>query len=322
MRSMTQLHVVTGATGALGSALVHHLAAEGLPVRALVRNMQLARSMLPEGTEIVTVDASDPASLSAGLAGAGVIYNSLYVPHQLEAVADVLLEAARVNQARLIFPSNAEVYGLPQSNPMTEAHPLHPINTRGTRRMTLEQKLLNTAGAAVVIARLAPLYGAHITGSFMSSIFENAMRGKKAHWLGRLDALHSVLYVPDAAAVCVALGTADDAEGDVTSAVWHVNGGAPVTGAGFLNMVYKAYGVVQIPAVRTRRMFKLVGLLVPEARRLLDVLYQFETPFVLDGARLAGRFPDFDYTPRDDGIQDTAGWFKAEFDDSDVGQMM
>lgn len=47
---MSELHVVLGASGALGCAVVHHLVeAEGLPVRAVARDANKAAEMLPEG---------------------------------------------------------------------------------------------------------------------------------------------------------------------------------------------------------------------------------------------------------------------------------
>ncbi|MFD1148169.1 SDR family oxidoreductase [Saccharothrix hoggarensis] len=53
--------LVTGATGTIGGAVVRHLAAEGVPVKALTRNP--AKAVLPDGVEVVGGDLTRPAEL-------------------------------------------------------------------------------------------------------------------------------------------------------------------------------------------------------------------------------------------------------------------
>lgn len=60
--------LVFGATGNVGGALVRHLAGDGVPVRAVVRDPQ--RADLPPGVEAVAGDLTDAASLRPALAGA------------------------------------------------------------------------------------------------------------------------------------------------------------------------------------------------------------------------------------------------------------
>ena len=54
---------MTGATGKVGNAVAGALAARGEDVRALVRDPQRARSLLPSGVEPVRGDVTDPATL-------------------------------------------------------------------------------------------------------------------------------------------------------------------------------------------------------------------------------------------------------------------
>ncbi len=309
---MSELHIVLGGTGALGSALVHQLCAEGRPVRALVRNRELAESMLPEATEIVAFDALEAQQVLDGCAGGSVLYNCVYAPEQLGNLAESLVAAAKRTHARLIFPSNADVYGPPEVLPIPESHPHAASTERGKWRAAIEQALLDAHQAGdieTVILRLPALYGAHIRGSFMSVLFDSALRNKKAFWLGSLDAPTNMAYMPDVAAAAVLLADAADSAGQA----WHVPGPEPLTGNAFLKKVFAAFGKPENIGVRTGLVFKLVGALVPDAKRLAQVLYQFEKPFVLDGAKFAARFPSFAYTPHDIGIQDTVDWFQAEF---------
>ncbi len=61
--------LVTGATGFVGGHLVRRLRKGGLPVRALVRNPEKAKSLEGLGVEISVGDISDAASLDAAMKG-------------------------------------------------------------------------------------------------------------------------------------------------------------------------------------------------------------------------------------------------------------
>ncbi|MCX6018064.1 MAG: NAD-dependent epimerase/dehydratase family protein [Chloroflexi bacterium] len=308
---MNSLHVVVGATGTLGSALVQHLHAEGAQVRALARNRDLAESMLPDGVEIRPVDALDAASFTEGVDGAAVVYNCLYAPEHLEKIAGHLLTAAGAAHARLVFPSNPDVYGPPQIYPIPETHPHDATSVRGRRRIALEAMLLaahERGDVEIVIGRLASFYGAHLHGSLLASVFENARLSRKLFWLGRLDAAHDMLYAPDAAAAFALLGSHADAAGQV----WHIPGPGGITGRAFLNMIYTAFGKQPNIGTRSRLFVQLLSYIAPDAKRLLEIMYQFDQPFCMDGTKFAQTFPAFEYTPHEVGIHDTVEWYNAE----------
>lgn len=65
--------LITGGAGFIGRRLAARMAAEGRPVRALVRRPDEARALLPAGVEIARGDMTDPASLRAALAGASAV---------------------------------------------------------------------------------------------------------------------------------------------------------------------------------------------------------------------------------------------------------
>jgi uncharacterized protein YbjT (DUF2867 family) len=59
--------LVTGATGHVGSELVHRLAASSHPVRALVRDLSAVESRLPATAELAAGDLNQPESLKQSL---------------------------------------------------------------------------------------------------------------------------------------------------------------------------------------------------------------------------------------------------------------
>lgn len=64
---------VAGATGETGRRIVQELVNRNIPVRAMVRNLDTARSLLPAEAELVVGDVLDPASLTAAMGDSTVL---------------------------------------------------------------------------------------------------------------------------------------------------------------------------------------------------------------------------------------------------------
>ena len=64
---------VAGATGETGRRIVQELLARNIPVRALVRDVQKARTILPQEAELVEGDVLNPETLAAALGDSTVV---------------------------------------------------------------------------------------------------------------------------------------------------------------------------------------------------------------------------------------------------------
>jgi uncharacterized protein YbjT (DUF2867 family) len=64
---------VAGATGETGRRIVQELVARDIPVRALVRDVQIAKSILPASVELVIGDVLQPETLAAALGDSTVL---------------------------------------------------------------------------------------------------------------------------------------------------------------------------------------------------------------------------------------------------------
>ena len=92
---MSNVTLVTGATGYIGGRLLTELERLGRPVRALARNPESLRPRVAPATEVVRGDVLDRASLGGALAGVGT---ACYLVHSMGAssdFADLDREAAR-----------------------------------------------------------------------------------------------------------------------------------------------------------------------------------------------------------------------------------
>lgn len=65
--------LVVGATGATGKRIVNELVQRGIPTRAMVRDAEAARSVLPEAAEIVVGDVLQPQTIREAIADCTVL---------------------------------------------------------------------------------------------------------------------------------------------------------------------------------------------------------------------------------------------------------
>jgi nucleoside-diphosphate-sugar epimerase len=297
-------HVVLGATGGAGRALVAELARQNRRVRAVSRR---ASEPWPKGVEAVTADILRADEVRKACRDAAVVYHAANVPYAqwrqvLPAMTESVIAAASAADAVLVVVDNLYMYG-PSSGPMTEDSPRRASGPKGQLRARLEETFLaahRSGRVGVAIGRGSDFYGPHANSAATMLVIQPALRGKTASWLGSLDAPHTLSYLPDFARGLVTLGTNARAWGEV----WHIPSGPPVTGRTFIAEVFEALG--QPPRMRRlgRGMLTLAGLFNRQIREAREVLYQFEQPFVMDTSKFERTFGG-SVTPLRDGVRQT-----------------
>ncbi len=315
---MKRIHVVFGAAGGLGSAIARRLVADGQTVRAVVRDVDRAHRVLPEQAGIEVADATDVASARHAARDATAVYQcaGLSVADSetlLPRITRNVASAAHQADAVLVLPSNVSVYGPLDKTPVDEAHPLAATSRAGQIRSRVETELLDEDRAGrlrVVIPRLADLYGPNVTSQVTLSIFRAALSEVAASWPGRSDVPHDLLFVDDAAAACVLLAEANDAHGQA----WHIPGPGPVTGKHFIEMVFAAAGTESRVETVGQDALKYSGAAMSETSELMEVMYLYEGPMVLNGRKFARAFGGFRYTPHTKAIARTIEWLSEHMD--------
>mgnify|MGYP006282722299 CR=1 FL=1 len=311
--SEDSLHVVLGATGGAGRAVVQALVDRGHRVRAVSRSGDHTGS---DTVDHVAADCTDLDQTLAACDGAAVVYHCLNVPYSqwadvLPLFAENVLTAAARADAALIVTDNLYMYG-PSAEPMTEDTPRRPTGPKGRLRAELENRFLaahETGRVPVAIGRASDFYGPHANSSTRELVFEAAVNGTTAAWLGSLDAPHTMTYLPDFARGLVTLGTHPEALGDI----WHLPSNDPITGRRFIEQVYAA-------ADRTPRMraygywsLTLAGWFDAQVREAREVLYQFEEPFIMDTQKFEKAFGG-SVTPYAEAIPATLNWHHRQSD--------
>ena len=293
-------HVVFGA-GAVGLAIADALLARGVaPGQVRVVNRS-GHAPLPAGVQALGGDASDPDFAVSAAAGARVVYQVLNAPYHrwaqdFPALQDGVIAAAAAAGARLVTLENVYAYGAPQAGPdgrtkpFTEDSPLAAHTRKGAVRARMHADLMAAHAAGrveVTVGRASDYFGPRGAGQAVN-LGDQAMRaalaGGKAQVLGDPDQPHTYSYIPDIAAGLAILGEHPDAPGRV----WHLpNDPRTRTTRQLLDLAYRSAGhprarVQRVPVLALRGL----GLFRPGARETIEMLYEFDRPFVVDSFRI------------------------------------
>ncbi len=304
------LHVVLGASGGTGSALVRELISRGNRVRAVSRS-----GKAPDGAEGLRADVSTPEGAKASSAGAAVVYHAAQPeytkwPREFPSMTDAIIKGATATGAKLVFTDNLYMYGPNSPQPMTEETSQEATGKKGKTRILMAEMLLEAhreGRLRVVLGRSSDYYGPRGTGTITGdTVFGAAVEGKTVRWPASLDVPHQFNYLPDMARALIVLGEREEADGKV----WHLPAAEPITGRRFLDLVSAEIGHPVKTSVTSKTMLRAIGLFSPFLRELVETAYQFEQPFVADTTKFQKAFGPFEPTPYEKAIADTLAWFQ------------
>lgn len=189
---MPRTVLVTGGLGYIGSHTCVELARAGYDL-AIVDNLSNARRSVLERIQEQAAgrsirfhhaDVRDRGALQAILSaqpiaavvhfaglkavGTSVREPLLYYDHNVAGSLALLQAMAASGVSRFVFSSSATVYGEPEHLPLTEAHPLRPVNPYGRTKLMIEHLLTDKSASDSAFSYAALRYfnpvGAHPSG--------------------------------------------------------------------------------------------------------------------------------------------------------------
>lgn len=311
MNEDQELHVVIGASGGTGRALVRELHARGRRVRAVNRS---GRADVPPGVEIAAGDARDANQMRQVCRGAVVVYNAVNPPfpewlEAFPAAVDGVLAGAESSEARMVFADDTWMYGR-TTGLMTEDLPYRPVSTKGVLRAWLAERVLaahESGRVRTVIGRATELYGPAVESLLGSNIFSPAARGGLALWPGELDQPLTPMFIDDFAHGLAELGEREEALGGV----WHLPTPEPTTARHLLDLATN-WGHQRMHVLRIREpAVRALGVVWPVAREGAEMLYQFRQPHAIDSGKYRAAFGPGQLTPYEQGIERTLAWYRT-----------
>lgn len=306
----SQLHVVLGASGGAGNAIVRALHADHRTVRAVNRSGQAS---VPEGVGLAAADLMTSDDAAAACEGADVVYMAAQPPYhrwvdEFPPMIEHVIAAVESSGAKLVMVDNLYSYG-PAAGTMSEQTHEQAADKKGLVRRHMIGKLFDAhkqGRIRLTIGRASDYFGPHADNSVITALaIEPGVDGKSIRWPGSLDAPHSVAYLPDIARAYSHLGTDERADGKT----WILPHPTRVTGRQFLEMVNEALPTPVKTGVISKMMLRLASPFHIASRELLGISYQWTDSFVVDDSSFRSTFDPIDLTPMDEAVRHTVEWY-------------
>jgi len=289
---MSRQHVVVGA-GPVGRHTAALLAGRGDEVVVVTRS---GRDTGLPGVRHVALDAADARALATVSEGAAALYNCANPGDytQWERVwpplARALLTTAERTGAVYAVTGNLYPYG-PVAGAMYEELPDAATDHKGVLRARMWTEALDAHRAGRI--RTVEVRGADYVGpgtgqnGHVTRVLPAALQGKAVTVIGRSDQPHSYTDVGDVARLLVAAADDERAHGRT----WIVPTNAPRTQEQVLTEMLRSAGR---PSVRVRTLpiglLRAAGAVVPFAREIAQLGYQWTAPYVVDDRAARAHF--------------------------------
>jgi nucleoside-diphosphate-sugar epimerase len=269
----------------------------------------------PAGIELVAADLYHPDEVRSFTKDAVVVYQCAQPayyewPQKFPPLQASIIEGLTGGTAKLVLVENMYMYGETNGKILKEDLPYAAQTRKGRTRAKLSRAALEAhqqGKLRVTIGRASDYFGPWGTSSAMGDrVFPPLLKGKSAQVGGRLDVPHTYTYVPDFGKALVILGEKGEADGQA----WHVPNDMPsITQGEFIRLFCEEAGVEPKISTMGKFMMSIGGLFIPEARESVEMMYEFEKPFVVDSSKFEKTF-GMKATPLPVALRETAAWYK------------
>ena len=318
MTDNVEFHVVFG-TGPVGLAVMDELVSKSKRVRMVNRS---GRASVPHGVEVIGGDATDEVFAREASNGASVVYFALNPPYNkwpefFPPLQAGVLEGAASAGAKLIAMENLYMYGLTGGRPLTEDLPYAPNTRKGAVRARMSEELMEAYSSGrvrVAIGRASDYFGPRVLVSAAGEqVFGRAVQGKSAQVAGDPNQPHTYTYAPDVGRGLTILGEREEALGQA----WHLPSPETLTTRQFVEMIFEEVGKPARIQAAPKIVLWAMGLFNPGMRELIEMLYEFEEPFVVDHSKFEQAFGE-QATPLKEAIGETVRWYRIKRPAGDI----
>jgi nucleoside-diphosphate-sugar epimerase len=213
---------------------------------------------------------------------------------------------------RILLIGTVYPYGVPQITPVREDHPRQPHTFKGRMRKEQEDLLLEAQAKGLIdvtILRLPDFYGPGAGDkSFLASAFKAALDGSTADLIGPIDVPHEYVFVPDVGPVVLRLLAAPGAWGRT----WHLAGAGTTTQQVMVDAIAGQAGRPVRTRVIGKTMLRVLGLVMPMLRELVEMHYLLTEPVILDDSALQRLIGPIAKTPYAEGVRRTLAALQAQ----------
>jgi UDP-glucose 4-epimerase len=315
--------MVTGGLGFIGSNLARQLVdlgADVLLVDALIPDYGgnlFNIDGIADRVRVNIADVREQATMSYLVRGHAVIFNLAGQVSHIDSMRDpygdleincrsqlTLLEACRYHNrsVKVVYAGTRQVYGRPDSLPVTERHLVRPTDVNGINKAAGESYHLvynNVFGVRACSLRLTNVYGPrqlirHDRQGFIGWFLRLAVENKTIQIYGDGSQLRDFVHVDDAADAFLRAGASDACNGEA----FNVGGDRPISHRDLAALLVDAAGSGRVEYIAW-----------PEEKKAIDIgsFYTDSTKFTT----ATGWRPSVALA---DGLRETAAFYRRHLD--------
>ena len=312
--------MITGGLGFIGSTLAHQLVSLGAQVLVV-------DSLIPEyggnlfniaGLEnrlrVNIADVRQQSTMNYLVRDQDVIFNLAGQVSHIDSMQDpytdleincrsqlFILEACRRNNpgVKVVFAGTRQVYGRPESLPVTEHHLVKPTDVNGINKAAGEYYHLlynDVFGVRACSLRLTNVYGPrqlikHNRQGFIAWFIRLAIENREIQIYGDGSQLRDFVYVDDAADAFLRAGATDASNGQV----FNVGGAQPISHRDLVELLLSVAGTGRYRFVEW-----------PPEKKAIDI-----GDFYADSSRIRRTLGWVPSTPLREGLRRTVEFYRA-----------
>ena len=315
--------MITGGLGFIGSNLAHQLVSLG--ARVLIVDSLIPAyggnlfniHRIEDSLRVNIADIRQQSTMNYLVRGHDVIFNLAgqvsHIDSMEEPYTDLeincrsqltLLEACRHNNpaVKVVFAGTRQIYGRPESLPVTESHLVRPTDINGINKAAGEYYHLvynNVFGVRATSLRLTNIYGPrqlikHSRQGFIGWFIRLVLENKEIQIYGDGTQLRDFVYVEDAVDAFLRAGASDAANGEV----FNVGGLEPIQHRDLVEMMIRMAGSGRFRCTPW-----------PPEKMAIDI-----GDFYSDSSKIASTLGWRATTTLADGLKRTFEYYRAHFD--------
>lgn len=299
-----------GASGPIGQSVAAALREQGRPYRVVGRDESALRKAFGFDplAEAVGWNPDSPASIEAAARGVETLVYMVGVNYWQFELHPALLRktldgAVAAGVSNIVLIATVYPYGRRQTeNPVREDHPRMPHTFKGRMRKQQEDLLMQAHADGRVRAtmlRLPDFYGPGVQASLLHRAALAAVRGGRADMVGPIDRPHEFVFVPDVGPVVARLAQTPAAFGRA----WHLAGAGVTTQRVLVAEMERLSGRRLKLRIAGKSMLRLMGLLSPFMREMVEMHYLLTDPIIMDDSDLQRLLGPIRKTPYAEGIR-------------------
>jgi nucleoside-diphosphate-sugar epimerase len=192
------MQTIIGSGGAIGLPLAKELKKYSEKIRLVSRNP----FKVNETDELFHLDAINLTNLNDAIKGSEIVYVTIGFEYKLKVWQNLwppfmrtVINACKVNSAKLVFFDNVYLYDRSTIPFMTENSMIGPPSKKGEVRKQLHKMIMDEVqrgSLTALIARSADFYGPDTKNSLIGEmVVKNLMKNKKAQTFGDINKIHT-----------------------------------------------------------------------------------------------------------------------------------